>query len=187
MRITGGHHRGRALQAPAGRSTRPTAQRTRETAFNILAHAPWAPPLAGARVIDLFAGSGALGLEALSRGAQFCLFVETDARARGVIRANIETLALTGMTRLHRRSATALGQRPAGLGTPFSHAFLDPPYAHGLAEPSLAGLADGAWIEPGGLAMVETARDDALDAPGWRIQTTRNQGAARLWFLTRSD
>ena len=138
MRIIAGEHKGRAIQAPKGQGTRPTGDRARESVFNMLAHAEWAPDIEGARVIDLFAGSGALGLEAMSRGAAFCLFVETDHAARGAIRDNIETLGLYGNTRLHRRSATDLGEKPAGVGSPFNLAFLDPPYHKELVAPALA-------------------------------------------------
>ena len=113
MRIVSGKFRGKILAAPDGRDTRPTSDRARQAVFNILEHAAFAPPLAEARVIDLFAGSGALGLEALSRGAAFCLFVETDDRARGAIRENIDAMGLFGVSRLHRRDATDLGPRPA--------------------------------------------------------------------------
>ncbi|MDZ7628295.1 MAG: RsmD family RNA methyltransferase [Parvularculaceae bacterium] len=123
MRIIGGQFSGRALVAPKGRDTRPTADRVRESLFNILAHKDGFT-FEGARVIDLFAGSGALGLEAMSRGAAFCLFVETDAAARGAIRDNVEALGLFGATRVHRRGADALGDKPAGVGGPFTLAFM---------------------------------------------------------------
>ena len=138
MRIVAGVHKGRPLAAPKGRATRPTADRTREAVFNKLAHAPWSPGVEGARVLDLFAGSGALGFEAMSRGAAFCLFVETDPGARGAIRDNVEALGLYGTTRLHRRDATSLGRKPAALGAPFDLVFLDPPYGQGLGARALA-------------------------------------------------
>ncbi|MEL7488782.1 MAG: 16S rRNA (guanine(966)-N(2))-methyltransferase RsmD, partial [Pseudomonadota bacterium] len=141
MRIVGGQFSGRKLAAPKGLTSRPTTDRTREALFNILSHRDDLE-LDGARVIDLFAGSGALGFEALSRGAAWCLFVETDAAARGAIRDNIEALGLYGATRLHRRSATALGIKPASVGPPFELAFLDPPYRKDLAPKALATLAD---------------------------------------------
>src|SRR5690606_32303171 len=112
VRIVSGEFRGKALVAPEGQGTRPTSDRARQAIFNILEHAAWAPELDGVRVIDLFAGSGALGFEALSRGAAFCLFVETDDAARGAIRQNVEAMHLFGRTRVHRRDATALGTRP---------------------------------------------------------------------------
>jgi len=136
MRIIGGALSGRTIIAPKGRDTRPTADRARQALFNILASRDDVA-IEGARVIDLFAGSGALGLEALSRGATFCLFVETDAAARGAIRDNIEALGLFGSTRLHRRSAIDLGVKPAGLGGRFTLGFLDPPYGEDLAGRAL--------------------------------------------------
>ena len=184
MRIVSGAFRGRNLVAPAGSATRPTADRTRQALFNVLEHAAWAPTLSAARVIDLFAGSGALGLEALSRGAAFCLFVETDADARGAIRDNVEAFSLFGQTRIHRRDATDLGQKPAGDGAPFDIAFLDPPYGQGLGERALTGLADGGWLAPGALCVLEkgTAEaDPAID--GFEILDARDWGAARVHFL----
>lgn len=186
MRIIAGQHKGRSLAAPKGMTTRPTSDRTRESLFNILAHAPWAPPLEGARVIDLFAGSGALGLEAMSRGAAFCLFVETDHGARGAIRDNIEALGLFGHTRLHRRSATDLGEKPAGVGAPFNLAFLDPPYHKGLVQPALDGLISGKWLSEDAIAMAETGSDETLMYTGWEVIDTRDSGAARVQFLRRS-
>lgn len=186
MRIIAGQHKGRPLSAPKGMTTRPTGDRTRESLFNILAHATWAPPLEGARVIDLFAGSGALGLEAMSRGAAFCLFVETDHGARGAIRDNIEALGLFGNTRLHRRSATDLGDKPAGVGAPFTLAFLDPPYHKGLVQPALDGLVSGNWLSEEAIAMVETGSDETLMFTGWTVIDTRDFGAARVQFLKRA-
>lgn len=186
MRIIAGQHKGRSLAAPKGMTTRPTSDRTRESLFNILAHAAWAPPLEGARVIDLFAGSGALGLEAMSRGAAFCLFVETDHGARGAIRDNIEALGLFGHTRLHRRSATDLGEKPAGVGAPFTLAFLDPPYHKGLVQPALDGLITGNWLAEDAVAMVETGSDETLMYTGWEVIDTRDSGAARVQFLKRA-
>lgn len=159
MRIVGGKFSGRSIVAPKGAATRPTSDRTRESLFNILAHRDDFA-FEGARVIDLFAGSGALGLEAMSRGAEWCLFVETDAAARGAIRDNIEALSLFGATRLHRRSATTLGDKPAGVGPPFTLAFLDPPYRKGLIEPALATLRSGGWLAAGALAVAEQAKDE---------------------------
>ena len=186
MRIIAGEHKGRAIAAPKGQGTRPTGDRARESIFNMLAHADWAPEIEGARVIDLFAGSGALGLEAMSRGAAFCLFVETDHGARGAIRDNIETLGLFGNTRLHRRSATDLGEKPASAGAPFTLAFLDPPYNKGLVEPALAGLVSGKWLTDDALAVVETGVDETITPKGWETVETRDYGAARIWFLKRA-
>ena len=183
MRIIAGTHKGRNLAAPSGMGTRPTSDRTRESLFNVIAHADWAPPLEGARVIDLFAGSGALGLEAMSRGAAFCLFVETDHAARGAIRDNIEALGLFGNTRLHRRSATDLGDKPAGVGSLFTLAFLDPPYHKGLVQPALDCLVEGKWLSDDALVVVETGSDEMLMFPGWTLLDGRDYGAARVSFL----
>jgi 16S rRNA (guanine966-N2)-methyltransferase len=154
--------------------------------FNILEHAPWAPDLKDARVIDLFAGSGALGLEALSRGAAFCLFVETHDAARAAIRDNIEAFELFGVTRIHRRDATDLGVRPASAGPAFDIAFLDPPYHLGLAERTLADLARHEWLSPEATVVVERGSDESPFAPpGYRVLEARDYGAARLHFLQR--
>ncbi|MBI1235798.1 MAG: 16S rRNA (guanine(966)-N(2))-methyltransferase RsmD [Alphaproteobacteria bacterium] len=188
MRIVAGRFKGRALSAPKGANTRPTSDKARQAMFNVLEHAAWAPQLEGARVADLFAGSGALGFEAISRGAGFCLFVETDAAARGTIRDNIEALQLFGITRLHRRSATDLGEKPAKLGLPFNLVFLDPPYDGGLAPPALAGLIDGCWVSDDALAVLEIATDeDVPDFPGWEPVDERIWGAAKVVFLKRGQ
>ena len=186
MRIVAGKYKGQSIATPAGRGTRPTSDRTREAIFNVLAHADWAVPLEGARIIDLFAGSGGLGLEALSRGAAFCLFVETASTARAAIRQNIEALSLFGTTRLHRRAAERLGAKPEGVGAAFDIAFLDAPYRKGLSQTALAALLDGGWIKQEGLAVVETAKDETLTADGWTLLDDRVYGAARTRFLTPS-
>jgi len=183
MRIIGGEYKGRAISAPGGRDTRPTGDRAREGVFNILAHAEWSPGVEGRRVLDLFAGSGALGLEAMSRGASFALFVETDAGARGVIRDNIEALGLYGTTRIHRRDATDLGQKPAGLGEMFDLVFLDPPYAKGLGPRALAALRAGAWIGPEALIVFECGAEEKLETPGFTRLDSRDYGAAKVLFL----
>lgn len=186
MRIVAGQFKGRPIQAPKTDATRPTSDRTRESLFNILAHAEWAPPLDNARVLDLFAGSGALGLEALSRGAQFCLFVDTAHAARGAIRNNVEALGLFGATRIHRRSAASLGEKPAGLGARFDLAFLDPPYRKSLVGPCLDALRSEGWLAENALVIVETAADEDLDLSGWDLILNRNMGAAKLWFLKKN-
>ena len=192
MRIVAGLYRGRALVAPQGQATRPTSDRARQAVFNVLEHAAWAEGLAEQRVIDLFAGSGALGLEALSRGAAFCLFVETDTAARGAIRDNVEALGtkgeLFGRTRIHRRDATDLGPKPAGDGDPFDLAFLDPPYGQGLGERALAQLAEGGWLAEGALAVLERGADEAEPVtPGFERLDARAYGAARVFFLRYSS
>jgi 16S rRNA (guanine966-N2)-methyltransferase len=187
MRIVSGRFRGRAIVAPPGQSTRPTSDRARQALFDMLAHAAWAPDLDGARVIDLFAGSGGLGLEALSRGAGFCLFVETDEAARGAIRENIDTLGLFGETRVHRRDATDLGQRPASAGGAFDIAFLDPPYGKSLGERAIAELVEGGWITPEALLVFERGADEPDPVvPGFELIEDRNWGAARVVFLRAS-
>lgn len=182
MRIVGGAHKGRPLATPKGRTTRPTGERAREAIFNKLAHAAWSPGVDGRRVIDLFAGSGALGFEAMSRGAVFCLFVETDAAARGAIRENVETLQRWGDTRVHRRDAAQLGDKPANLGAPFDLVFLDPPYGKGLGERALAKLIAGGWVAPGAIAVFETGAEEAPDTPGWAKVDAAHYGAARVGF-----
>jgi len=184
MRIVSGRFRGRTLVAPGGSNTRPTADRARQALFDVLAHAPWAVDFEGARVIDLYAGSGALGFEALSRGAVFGLFVETDEAARGAIRDNVEALHLFGETRVHRRDATDLGPRPASAGQPFDLAFLDPPYRLGLGEKTLAELAAHGWLTPGATVVFERGADEPEPVtPSFTLEDDRTWGAARVWFL----
>jgi 16S rRNA (guanine966-N2)-methyltransferase len=180
MRITGGEFRGRSLVAPSGQSVRPTSDRVRQAIFNILAHGDFA--LEGARVIDLFAGSGAMGLEALSHGASYALFVEDAASSRAAIRRNIEALGLTGRTRIFRRDATKLGPIPAGL-KPFDLAILDPPYGKGLITPTLAALADGGWLEAGAHLVIETRTGEALELPeGFALADERTYGDTSVRF-----
>ena len=186
MRVVSGQYRGKAIATPPGDTTRPTSDRARQAVFNILEHAAWAGEMSGARVIDLFAGSGALGLEALSRGAGFCLFVETDEAARGAIRQNVDAFSLFGQTRVHRRDATDLGPRPASAGAPFTLAFLDPPYAKGLGERALAELVAHGWLAPGAIVVFERGRDEVdPEAPGFERLDARDYGAARVLFLRR--
>ena len=162
MRVVGGRLRGRALAAPKSQAIRPTSDRLRESLFNILAHAS-GDPVSGARVLDLFAGTGALGIEAISREASFCLFVDDGAEARALIRQNVDALGLGQVTRVFRRDATRLGA--AHPVEPFGLAFLDPPYRKGLALAALASLRDGGWLLPEALVVVEEAADAELAAP----------------------
>ena len=162
MRIVGGRLRGRALAAPKSQAIRPTADRLREALFNILVHA-YGDPVTGARVLDLFAGTGALGLEALSRGAAFALFIDDAAEARALLRENVAALGLGGVTRIFRRDACKLG--PAHPIEPFSLAFLDPPYGRGLAEAALASARAGGWLTPDAMIVVEEAASAAFAAP----------------------
>ena len=162
MRIVGGRLRGRALAAPKSQGIRPTADRLRESLFNILAHA-YGDPVTGARVLDLFAGTGALGLEAISRGAKFAQFVDDGTEARALLRQNVEALGLGGVTKVYRRDATALGS--AHPHEPFALAFLDPPYGKGLGEQAMASLRDGNWLVPGAIVVVEEAVAAKLVTP----------------------
>jgi 16S rRNA (guanine966-N2)-methyltransferase len=162
MRVVGGRLRGRTLAAPKSQGVRPTADRLREALFNILAHA-YGDPLSDTRVLDLFAGTGALGIEALSRGAAFALFVDDGAEARALLRENLTTLGLGGVSRVFRRDATKLGE--AHPIEPFALAFLDPPYGRELAEKALASARAGDWLTPGALVIVEEAVKSAFVAP----------------------
>ena len=184
MRIVSGSLKGRAITAPEGQNTRPTSDRARQAIFNVLEHAAWAEPLNGARVIDLYAGSGALGFEAISRGAGFALFVEIEDEARGAIRENADAWGLMGRTRVHRRSATDLGVRPGSAGEAFDIAFLDPPYRQGLGEQTLARLLEGNWLKPGATVVFERGSDEPeIETPGYERLDARDYGAARVLFL----
>src|ERR1700712_832176 len=162
MRVVGGRLKGRNIASPASQDIRPTQDRLRESIFNILVHA-YDDPIEGARVLDLFAGTGALGIEAVSRGAAFTLFVDNGAEARALLRNNVEALGLGGVTKVYRRDATNLG--PAHPMEPFSLVFLDPPYALKHAEKALASLRNGGWLTPGALLVVEEAKAAAFAAP----------------------
>ena len=163
MRIVGGSLRGRQLASPQHEGLRPTADRVRESLFNILAHGVPGFGIEGARVIDLFAGTGALSVEALSRGAAYALLVDSDVDARALQRRNVEAFGLTGVTKIWRRDATDLG--PAGNMQPFALAFLDPPYGHGLAQRALASLIDGKWLAPGAVVVVEERKGAGVAVP----------------------
>ena len=185
MRIVGGRLRGRLLEAPASRAIRPTSERLRESIFDILIHRH-AGVVEGARVVDLFAGSGALGIEALSRGAKFALFVDNGPEARALLRANVEVFALGGVTRIWRADATLLGKAPAG--PPFTLAFLDPPYDKGLAGPALTGLVEGGWLASGALVVVEESAEAEIGAPtALRIVDERVYGETKVVFLAYGD
>jgi 16S rRNA (guanine966-N2)-methyltransferase len=171
--------------APKGQSTRPTADRTRQALYNVLEHVPWASGLQGRRIIDAFAGSGALGLEAISRGAAFCLFLDRDAAARQAIGANVNALKLTDRTRIDPRDPTTLSSRSISDGAPFDLAFLDPPYGQGLGEAALARLAAGGWLAAGALAVLERGLADPAATPaGFQLLDERTWGAARVSFLS---
>ncbi len=182
MRIVAGRFRGKHLDSPADASIRPTSDRVRESVFNILA-SRLGPSLDGLRVLDLFAGTGALGLEALSRGAAQVIFVDTATEARGLIRDNIEAFGAGGVTKLLRRDATALGA--AGTMGPVDLVFLDPPYGQGLGERALESLRDGGWLRPDTLLVLEDGSDVAVSLPpGFALDDRRQYGAAAVHFLT---
>ena len=181
MRVVGGTLRGRALAAPASPVIRPTADRLRESLFNILAHA-YGDLASGARVLDLFAGTGALGIEALSRGAAFALFVDESAEARALLRENVAALGLGGTSRIFRRDATQLG--PVHPVAPFSLGFLDPPYGQGLAAKALASARAGGWFTSGALIVVEEAAKAQFAAPeGFTELERRRYDDSELVFL----
>lgn len=190
MRIVGGAHKGRIIVAPEGGTVRPTGDRVRESLFNILAHHDFSDDLGedfdleGARVLDLFAGTGALGLEALSRGASFTLFVDDSAEARGAIRENMENLHLTGNAKLYKRDATKLGPRPGSVGPAFSLLFADPPYRQELAGPALVAAKEGDWLTPHALCIVEEHVEAKFEAPeGFEEIDRRKYGLSEIIFL----
>lgn len=181
MRIVGGALRGRRLAGPRSDAIRPTSDRLREALFNVLAHG-YDDPVRAARVLDLFAGTGALSLEALSRGAAFAQLVDEGAEARALIRENIETLGLEGVTRLYRRDATRLG--PAQAAGRFSLVFCDPPYGRGLAPRALASAVEGGWLESGALVIVEDAVSVHPAPPaGFTVLERRDYGESAVTFL----
>jgi 16S rRNA (guanine966-N2)-methyltransferase len=182
VRVVGGRLKGRPIEAPTGAATRPTSDRVREAMFNILSHSIDGWSIEGRRVLDLFAGSGALGIEAVSRGAALCVFVEDDADARGAIRANVEALGLGGVTKIFRRDATALG--PAGKHDDFDLVFLDPPYDKGLAERALSSADAGGWLAAGALVVIEERAGTALALPPQYVEIDRRRwGDTQVSFL----
>lgn len=171
MRIVAGKFKGKALASPKGQETRPTSDRVRESLFNILEHGIDGFEIEGTRVLDLFAGTGALGLEALSRGAKHCLFIENSAAARGIIRDNVEALSLTGNTSVWRRDATTLG--PAGSSDACDLIFCDPPYGKGLGEQALAGALENGWVKPGAIAALEERSGADVEIPAGFLEIDR--------------
>jgi 16S rRNA (guanine966-N2)-methyltransferase len=188
VRITGGTLRGRTLRAPENLSVRPTSDRARQAVFNILLHNDFGVTLEGAKVADLFAGTGALGIEAISHGAAFCLFVDDSAESRALIRANVEALNLTGITKIWRRDATDLGPINTGSGGPFDLVFLDPPYRKNLIAPALTSLRDGGWLAEKALLIAETAADENFaTTEGFEIADTRHYGETAIVILHRGS
>ncbi len=184
MRVVAGKFRGRTLKGPTSNAIRPTSDRLRESVFNILVHAH-GDPIADARVLDLFAGTGALGIEAISRGARFALFVEDFAEGRAIIRENVDVLGLGGVTRLFRRDATRLGD--AHPVEPFSLVFCDPPYERGLAEKALTSARDGGWLVDGAIIVVEEATSAKFSPPeGFEELERRDYDETEITILRRS-
>jgi 16S rRNA (guanine966-N2)-methyltransferase len=183
MRIVGGRLKGKKLAVPADEAIRPTSDRVREAVFNILAHGIAEFEMDGSDVLDLFAGTGALGIEALSRGSRTCVMVETAIDARALIRENIEALGLSGVARIFKRDATDLG--PVQRLGPFDLVFLDPPYAQGLGEQALISARDGGWLKPGTIAVWEERSDVRLDLPitGFEPIDHRVWGSTQVQFL----
>ena len=178
MRIVAGRWRGRPIEAPKNRDIRPTTDRARETLFNILEHDP-DTRLEGARVLDLFAGTGALGFEALSRGAVSCLFVETGVEGRALIRRTIDAFGCGGVARLHKRDATRLGD--AGPLPPHDIAFLDPPYGKGLGERALTSARDGGWLAKNATVVLEeSAASEIVWPAGFEPSGDRVVGDTRF-------
>lgn len=181
MRIIGGRLKGRTLKAPTDQSVRPTSDRLRETLFNILVHA-YDDPIPQARVLDLFAGTGALGLEALSRGARFAQFVDDSAQGRGLLRANIESLGVAAQTKVFRRDATRMGQ--VHPHDPFSLIFCDPPYGKGLGDKALASAHQGGWFAPQALIIFEESSKAVFDLPNdLHLLEKRDFGETQILFL----
>ncbi|HEX6218657.1 MAG TPA: 16S rRNA (guanine(966)-N(2))-methyltransferase RsmD [Sphingomicrobium sp.] len=178
MRIIAGDWRGRPIAAPAGLATRPTGDRVRETLFSMLVSRIGS--FADLRVADLFAGSGALGFEALSRGAASALFVDRDRAAIDAIRANAARLGAAGRIRIQPGSALALPKVE-----PFDLVLADPPYADGSGSAVIKAVTEAGWLAPGGWMSVETARGDPVDPGALDLVATRDVGRARLTILHR--
>jgi 16S rRNA (guanine966-N2)-methyltransferase len=189
MRVTGGKLGGRRLVAPDDARVRPTSDRTRQAIFNILEHRDFniGFSVESAAVADLFAGTGALGIEALSRGARFCLLVDDSADSRALQRENIEALGLTGATKIWRRDATDLGPLGAGAGGPFDLVFLDPPYRKNLIAPALKCLREGGWLAERALLVAETSKGEDFDASGFERLDSRDYGDTEIAFLTPAE
>jgi len=184
MRVTAGKFKGRILISPKDASVRPTSDKVRQAIFNVLEHHPlgFSFRLDGARALDLFAGTGAMGIEALSRGARYCLFIDDSPQGRALIRQNVEVLGLTGATKIWRRDAASLGM----LDTlaPFDLAFLDPPYRRNLIEPALAGLRDGSWLTTPALVVAEMEKNEKLPSiKGYELLDRRAYGDTGVAIL----
>lgn len=185
MRIVSGRFKSRALLSPSGRATRPTSDRARQAVFNILEHASWRPFILpeNAYVMDIFAGTGALGLEALSRGAADIIFIENDRAALAACQGNIDSLGVTAETRLMKSDATRLPPRP-GNAAPRNLVFLDPPYGRGLGEKALVQLAAKGWLAPQAVCVLEMSKKEPENIPqGFTLADSRTYGIAEVRFL----
>jgi 16S rRNA (guanine966-N2)-methyltransferase len=181
VRIVGGEFRGRSLATPKSNDIRPTSDRTRESLFNIIGHV-YPQALDGARVMDVFAGTGAVGLEAVSRGCKSALFVENGVEGRGLLWENIDSLGLHGRTRILRRDATNLG--PSNNIEPFDFLFADPPYGKGLGEKAMLSAHAGNWLAPGALAILEERADiNPVVDPVFKLLESRTFGDTRMDFF----
>lgn len=184
MRIVGGRFKGHSIAPPQGSATRPTTDRVRESIFNILAHGVEGLEIEGARVLDLFAGTGAMGLEAISRGARFCQFVDDSADARGLIRKNADSLGVIGLAKIWRRDATDLG--PCAPQPGFDLVFADPPYGKGLGEKALRSLIDGQWLNPNAIVVLEeSVKAELASASGLTLIDERDYGDTKVRFYRR--
>ena len=182
MRIVGGKHKGHSIAPPSGSATRPTSDRVRESVFNILAHGIAGLELEGARVLDLFAGTGAMGLEAISRGARFCQFVDDSAEARGLIRKNADALGVIGLAKIWRRDATNLG--PCAPQPGFDLVFADPPYGKGLGEKALISLVSGQWLNENAIVVLEeSAKAEVPTIEGLTLIDERAYGDTKIRFF----
>ncbi|MCO6186970.1 16S rRNA (guanine(966)-N(2))-methyltransferase RsmD [Rhizobium sp. L1K21] len=180
MRIVGGEFRGRSLRTPKSNDIRPTTDRTRESLFNILSHA-YPEALNGARVMDLFAGTGAVGIEALSRGCRFAIFVEMGVEGRSLLRENTMALNLQGRTKIFRRDATDMGV--CANMEPFQFLFADPPYGKGLGEKAIASAIAGGWLADGALVILEERADIIPEnLPKCRLLEERAFGDTKMHF-----
>lgn len=180
MRIVGGSLKGRPLQSPKGMATRPTTDRTRESLFNILTQKI---DFEICRTLDLFAGTGALGLEAISRGSEYCVFIEEASNARGAIRENVEALQLSGVTKIFRRDATRLGS--VGTLKPFDLVFADPPYRKGFGEKAARSLKEGGWLNPDATLVLEEATDVFPEGiKGYQLDDKRTYGETTIGFFS---
>jgi 16S rRNA (guanine966-N2)-methyltransferase len=181
MRIVGGKFKGHGIAPPHGSATRPTTDRVRESIFNILAHGVDGFTIENARVLDLFAGTGALGLEAISRGARFCQFIDESAEARGLVRKNADALGAIGLVKIWRRDATDLG--PCAPQPAFDLVFADPPYGKGLGEKALVSLVKSGWLNPGAVVVLEEShKAEVKPVEGLQLLDQREYGETAVRF-----